>query len=94
MNRQIPYLAAIVLAGGIVAGCSDGNGNGNNGGGNNPPPPPPPPATTSFTDFVHAQLTATSDTSDPVDVNGIDFTFPDDDNPNAFNDVLGITTNQ
>ena len=54
-----------------------------------PPPPPPPPATTSFTSFVGTVLASTSDTTEPVDVNGVNFTFPDNDNPAAFNNVVG-----
>ena len=86
MKRYSPVFigAAVAL---VLGGCGGGNSNSPT-----PPPPvitPPPPVTTSLTSFVHTQLAATSETSQPVDVNGVTFSFPDDDNPAAFNDVLG-----
>ena len=87
MKRYSPVFigAAVAL---VLGGCGGGNSNSSM-----PPPPvitpPPPPVTTSLTSFVHTQLAATSETSQPVDVNGVTFSFPDDDNPAAFNDVLG-----
>ena len=73
----------------VLGGCGGGNSNSSM-----PPPPvvtppPPPPVATSLTSFVHTQLAATSETNQPVDVNGVTFSFPDDNNPAAFNDVLG-----
>lgn len=70
----------------LLAGCGGGHSN-------NPTPPDgggtTPPTTVSFTAFVHTQLAATSETTQPADVNGVDFTFPDDNNPAAFDDVVG-----
>ncbi|MEQ8205529.1 MAG: hypothetical protein RIA65_05080 [Woeseia sp.] len=51
-----------------------------------PPPPPPPP--TEFTTFVKAQFAATSDTTDPEDVDSEDFAFSANDDPTAFDDIL------
>lgn len=53
-----------------------------------PPPPPPPPAPTEFTTFVKDQFANTSDMTDPVQVDDEDFAFSDDDDPNAFDDLL------
>lgn len=86
MKRYSPVFIGAAMAL-VLGGCGGGNSNSPT-----PPPPviaPPPPLTTSFTSFVHTQLAATSETSQPVDVNGVTFSFPDDDNPAAFNDVLG-----
>ncbi|MEP7098329.1 MAG: hypothetical protein ABI748_11750 [Dokdonella sp.] len=89
MKRSTLVLGILGLASAFaLAGCGGSNSNSSNTP-PPPPPPPPPPATTSLTDFVHSQLAATSDTTQPVDINGITFTFPDDSNPAAFNDVTG-----
>ncbi len=81
-NRQI---AAIVLSL-VLAGC------GSSGSDpvvvTPPPPPPPPPPPTDFTTFVTDQFAATSDTTDPVEVDDEDFAFADDENPNAFDSLL------
>ncbi len=87
-STQLLCLAGLLSAMGL-AGCNGGSSNSSTVVAPPPPPPPPPPASTSLTDFVHTQLAATSDTTAPVDINGITFTFPDDNNPAAFNDVTG-----
>ena len=79
-------LIAPMLIAAALAGCGGGSSNSTV---TVPPPPPPPPTTTSFTTFVHTELAQTSETTEPEDVNGVTFTFPDDDNPAAFDDVLG-----
>lgn len=53
-----------------------------------PPPPPPPPMAVDFTPFVKAQFAATADDTDPVAVDDTDFDFNDEDNPDAFDDLL------
>jgi len=79
-------LIAPTLIAAALAGCGGGSSNSTV---TVPPPPPPPPATTSFTTFVHTELAQTSETTEPEDINEVTFTFPDDDNPAAFDDVLG-----
>ncbi len=70
----------LVLGVAAIAGC---NGN------DNPGSSPAPPATqTNFTTFVKGQVAATTETSSPVDVSGVAFTFADETNETAFNDVL------
>lgn len=41
-----------------------------------------------ITDFVTRQFAATSDKTDPVDVNAIIFRFEEQDNSNAFENLL------
>ncbi|HAN27159.1 MAG TPA: hypothetical protein DCP75_05470 [Haliea salexigens] len=53
-----------------------------------PEPPPEPPAAIGFTDFVTDQFAATADTTDPEQVDDKDFTFDDEDNPDAFSGLL------
>lgn len=79
------WIAPMLLAA-ALAGCGGGSSNSTV---TVPPPPPPPPATTSFTSFVHTELAQTSESTEPEDVNDVMFTFPDEDNPAAFDDVLG-----
>lgn len=84
MRQSKVIFGAILLF--ALAGC-DSNGN----GGMvvvPPPPPPPPPAATEFTGFVKAQFAATSDTTDPVEVDDEDFAFSDNDDPAAYDDLL------
>lgn len=71
INRWAMPLAAAAL---LLAGCGGGGG----GGG--------APAATDFTAFVKDRLAETADTTDPVDINGLDFRF--DEDPAAFDDVL------
>lgn len=78
-NRK--YLALIAL---FVAGCGGGGYDG--GGGNNPPDNPPGATSTAFGPFIKTQLTQTSDTAEPVDINDRQFEF--DENETAFDDVL------
>ncbi len=53
-----------------------------------PPPPPPPPQAVDFTEFVREQFAMTADDTDPVSVDDTDFAFNDQDDPDAFNDLL------
>ena len=79
-NRK--YLALSAL---FVAGCGGGGYDG--GGGNNSPPANPPGAgVTLFAPFVKTQLTQTSDTAEPIDINDRQFGFDEDET--AYDDVL------
>lgn len=59
-------------------------------GGNddNDPPPPQAQAAVDYTVFVKTQLAATSDTTDPVNVNNLRFRNQTDSNEDAYNSVL------
>jgi hypothetical protein len=83
MKINCRYLVLTAL---LVAGC--GSGNGYDGGrGINNPSPPTGATGTAFVPFIKAQLTQTSDTAEPTDINDRQFQF-DDDNETAFDDVL------
>lgn len=76
-----------VAAGIAIAGCSDSSDR-------SPPlapppaPPPPEPASVDFTSFVIEQFAATADDTDPEPVDEADFSFNDQDNPDAFAELL------
>ena len=72
MKRLLLLFAALA-----VAGCSGGTD-----------PAAPAPQGADFAGFVQDQFAATADDTDPVDINGIDFVGLDDDNPNAFDNLL------
>ena len=82
MNFNRRYLVLIAL---FVAGCG-GGGYDNGGGGNNPSTNPPGATGTAFVPFIKTQLTQTSDTAEPVDINDRQFEF--DETETAFDDVL------
>ncbi|MGH8128189.1 MAG: hypothetical protein ACRETC_07450 [Gammaproteobacteria bacterium] len=82
------YVAALSLAGGLLAAC----GGGSSSSAPPPTPPPqPPPTNNSFTAFVKTQLKQPG-TATPAVVNGVDFTFSDLNNPGAYCDVLPPAT--
>lgn len=83
-KREILLTLGASLLISALAGCGGGSSNSNTGGGTTQPPQP-----TSFTSFVHTQVAQTSDTSQSADVNAVTFSFPDDNNAAAFNDVVG-----
>ena len=78
--RRVAALVALV---GAVAGC---------GGGSYGPAPqagtPPPPASVDFTTYTKELLASQSDSALPNAVSVAQFTFHDDDNPDAFASVL------
>ena len=80
-SRKIPVLMAAFCT--VLGAC---------GGGYDSPatpePPPPPPPAVNFTTFVNERFAATADDTDPVAVDEADFEFTDDDNPDAFRDLL------
>ena len=63
-----------------LVGCGGDN--------DNDPPPPRAQATVDYTAFVKNQLAATSDTTDPVNVNNLRFRNQTDNNEDAYNSVL------
>jgi hypothetical protein len=79
LNLKCTALATLLLA-----GC--GGGGGYNSGSSPAPQQPAPPTPTVFGAFVKTQLSQTSDSSEPVDVNEVQFQFDEDET--AFDDVL------
>ncbi|MEQ5816540.1 hypothetical protein J3362_13585 [Marinobacter sp. NFXS11] len=47
-----------------------------------------PAPSVDFTAFVKTQFARTSDTAEPAGVNGVDLSFNDQNNPQAYNDLL------
>lgn len=58
------------------------------GGDDDNDPPPRAQATVDYTVFVKTQLAATSDTTDPVNVNNLRFRNQTNSNEDAYNSVL------
>jgi hypothetical protein len=85
VKTKIGFIAGAAAIAALLEGCGGGHSNSST----TTPPPVTPPASTSFTTFVHTELAATSETATPDDINSITFTFPDDNNPAAFDDVVG-----
>ena len=87
MMRRLFKTAALALAGAtILTGCGNGSDAMSPPAGN--PPPPPPPMAVDFTTFVKDQFAATADDSEPEAVDETDFEFNDEDNPDAFGNLL------
>jgi hypothetical protein len=81
-------LAVAVLAGTLaLAGCGSSS-NSPGVGEPPPPPPPPPPSSVTFPGLLLGLLAQTSDTSEPVAINGLTISFPNNDNPTLFDSVL------
>jgi len=76
-------LKSLALAGLVVglAGCG-GDGSKNRDRAERPDP------SVDFTRFVKAQINAPASKSSPEPINDVTFSFSDNDNPAAFDDVL------
>ncbi|PTB91443.1 hypothetical protein C9974_15630 [Marinobacter sp. B9-2] len=61
-----------------IAGCFDGS--------NSRAEAPAP--TVDFTEFVKTQFARTSDDAEPANVNGVDLSFNDQTNPQAYDGLL------
>ena len=77
----IRYLLAITVSVSalLLSGCF---------GSDNDRPRQQAPVAINYTAFVKAQLATTGDTRDPVAINDTRFIFRDQDNPDAYNNVL------
>ena len=76
-------LLTTVLAAAALAACD--------GSSTSVAPAAMPAAGVNFTVFTEELVRSKSDTAQPVEVNGVQFVFPDDDNPQAFAGVLPAT---
>jgi hypothetical protein len=81
------FLPIAVAASMLLTGCG-GSSNSSHGSVTPPPPPPPPPPTTSFTSYVITLLGQTANSA-PSEINNIMLSFPDQNNPAAFDSVVG-----
>jgi hypothetical protein len=74
--RRAAWSFALAAAAVLVSGCDGGGAD-----------------TANFNAFVKSQLATTSETREPVALDGIVFTAkPGDDDPTAFDDVLGVAS--
>ena len=80
MKRTIVLLVASVS---MLAGC---------GGSKNSPPAMQPNSSVQFTALAKQVLAAPADTAAPVEVAGLNIAYGDDENPQAFDDVLPPAT--
>lgn len=76
--RSFTQLTAVCALALLMAGCFDGSSSRSES----------PAVTVDFTTFVKTQFARTSDDAQPASVNGIDLSFNDQNNPQAFNDLL------
>jgi ABC-type glycerol-3-phosphate transport system substrate-binding protein len=83
------YKRAIAAAMGlalVLAGC--GGGGSEMAAAPVTPTTPPPIANPDYTAFVKQLLLLTSETMDPISVDGVTYAFADEDNANAYADIL------
>jgi hypothetical protein len=76
------YLSSILSAAALAALLAGCGGSGGGGGGT------PGPSGNDFAAFVKAQIDATENTTDPVDVNAVPFVNVLSDDETLFDDVL------
>jgi hypothetical protein len=74
-------LLAMMLAGACLSACGGSSMS-------EPVAPPAQPSAINFTAFTEKLLGVQSDTAQPTPVTTAQFTFPDNDNPQAFAGVL------
>lgn len=80
----------------ILTGCGGGGG-GSYGSSDQPtspaPPSPPPVSQTNFTVFTRDQVTtaAMTESADPVELEKIDWTFPDGESETVYDDLLATS---
>lgn len=87
MNKRTLAVAALMLATTVaIQGCDSSYNDAPPAEPPTAPPPPPPPV--AFSQFVKDQFANTADDTDPVDVDAMEFSFTDQDNPDAFDDLL------
>lgn len=79
MKRILSFAVPLALAT-LLTGCFDGSSSSSNDD-------RPDPAV-DFTTFVKAQIDDTDDTREPVQINNQEFSFNDQNNEQAFDDLL------
>ena len=72
--------AALAVAGALLLGACDSDSSSR--------APVFTPTAESFTDFVSNQFDVDPATAEPVEINNRDFTFLDNNNPDAFDELL------
>lgn len=79
----ISSLAGLLLTGCLSSGGGGGSSSINQGGGDGGAG-----GSTSFTTLVKSMFAATSNTTEPMAINGLNITFDDQENEDAFSDLL------
>jgi hypothetical protein len=74
-------MLAAVLSAALVAGCGGGGGGGGGGGVAATPAPDIGQSTTALVAFMNAQIAATDEISDPVDINALTLAVDDSAEP-------------
>lgn len=95
MNVSRLVTATGLLSALLLTGCLSGGGGGSDGGGDVAGPdtgggetPGGAPQSVSFSTLVQDIFARTSDTAEPTAINGLEIVFDDQDNENAFDDLL------
>lgn len=92
--KPLQHAVAIAAAALAVALTGCGGGSGGSGGYDDPvspaPPAPPPVSQTNFTAFTRDQVTVTAltESADPVEIEQIDWVFPDGESETVYDDLL------
>jgi len=74
--KTLLRLATVGLLAAVLSACSGGSSNGR------------PDPSVDFTTFVKAQIAATGTVKAPVAINPVDFSFNDQNNPQAYDDLF------
>lgn len=75
--KAIVQITGVALVGLALAGCSDNNSRADR-----------PDLPVDFTTFVKAEIDNTSDSRDAVEINDLEFSFNDQDNEQAFDELF------
>ena len=94
--KPLQHAVAIATAALAVAltGCGGGGGGGSGDDPVSPAPPAPPPVSqTNFTAFTRDQITvaAMTESADPVEIEKIDWAFPDGESETVYDDLLAAS---
>lgn len=76
--KRIRNAAVLLIAMGTLTACGGGGGHS----------PAPTASATNYTSFVKGLFANTSDTASPASVNDRQFSFTDEDNPDAYSSVV------
>ena len=79
LTMKLAGTGLIILA---LAGCFDGSSSSGGGGGDRPDP------AVDFSTFVKAEIANTDDTREAVQINDKEFSFNDQNNEQAFDDLF------
>jgi hypothetical protein len=93
INARWRISAAAFVAAASLAGCNSGSGGIGPPSTVAPPPPTPPAQTADFSVFAEKAFAANAN-STPVSLDGVTFTFDVNNDPGAFDTLIGSGTFQ